>query len=52
MIKMLIYLKVDFNQSFFTYTVNLATSSKFLGSGIKHGTSEPDSTKVGNELFN
>ena len=33
-------------------TGNLVTPEKFLGSGIKCDTSDPDSPKAGNELFN
>ena len=48
----LIYFKIYFSQSLLTSFGNLATSAKFLGSGMKWDTSEPDSPKVVNELFN
>ena len=51
LIKMLIYFKFAFNQAFLTYADNLLTSTKLLGSGMKCDTSEPDYTKVRNELF-
>ena len=44
--------KFSFKQSFLKSDVNLVTSEKFLGYVMKCDTSEPDSTKVGNELFN
>ena len=50
--RFLISTKIVFNQAFLTYAGNLATSEKLLGYGIKCDTSEPDSTKAGNELFN
>ena len=37
---------------FLTSTGNMVTSEKFLGYGIKRDTFDPDSSKVGNELFN
>ena len=46
-IQFLIYFKVAFDQAFLTYS-----SAKFMGSGMKCDTSEPDSTNSGNELFN
>ena len=52
LIKNLIYFKGAFNQAFLASAVNLASSAKFLGSGLKCDTYEPDSPKVGNELFN
>ena len=48
---MFISLKVDFDQYFLPLVGNLVTFDKFLGSGMKCDTSEPDSDKVYNELF-
>ena len=48
----MIYFEVSFNQAFLTSAGNMATSEKLFGSGMKCDTSEPDSPKVGNELFN
>ena len=47
----LIYFKVAFNQAFLKYAGNLGTYAKLLGSGLKCDTSETDSPKVVNELF-
>ena len=44
--------KIFFNQASFKYAGNLVTSEKFLGSGIKCDTYEPDSHKEVNALFN
>ena len=52
LIKFWINFKVAFNQVFFTSSGNMLTSAKFLGSEMKCDTSDPDSPKVGNELFN
>ena len=35
-----------------TYVGNQVTSVKFLGSGMKYDTSDPDYLKVGDALFN
>ena len=40
------------NQAFLTYSDNLVTSEKLLGSRMKCDTSEPDYPNTGNELFN
>ena len=40
-----IYLRVAFRQGFFMFSDNFVTSAKFLGSGMKWETSEPDSPK-------
>ena len=48
----MIYFEVSFNQAFLTSAGNLVTSAKFLDSGMKCDTSEPDSPKTGNEFFN
>ena len=40
-----IYLRVSFSQGFFMFSDNFVTSVKFLGSGMKWETSEPDSPK-------
>ena len=51
LIKFFISFKVSFNQAFLTSSGNLVTSEKFLGSGIKCDTYEPDYPKVGYALF-
>ena len=51
-IKFVISFKVSFNQDFLTYAGNLVTSENFLGYGMKCDIYEPDSTKLGNALFN
>ena len=43
----LIYFLVAFSQGFFMSSDNLVNSEKFVGSGMKWETSEPDSTKSG-----
>ena len=48
----MISFKVSFNQDFLTYAGNLVTSENFLGYGMKCDIYEPDSTKLGNALFN
>ena len=48
----LIIFKVYFNQDFLTRAGYMVTSEEFLGSGMKHDTSDLYSTKVGNELLN
>ena len=48
----LISFKVAFNQTFLTYTGNMVTSVKLLGSEMKCDTSDPDYPDLGNELFN
>ena len=48
----LIYFKIYFSQSLLTSFGNLATSAKFLGSGMKYSTFDPKYPKVGSELFN
>ena len=48
----LICFKAAFNQACLASAGYLTTSEKFIGSGAKCDTSDPDSTKVGNELFN
>ena len=52
LIKFLIYFNFSFNQDFLTSAGNLAISTKLLGSGMKSDTSNPDSPKLGNQLFN
>ena len=47
----LIYFKITFSLSFFTSSGNLVTSYKFLGSGMKWYTSDPNSPGELNELF-
>ena len=44
--------KVAFSQAFFTSTGHVDTSTKFLCSGIKWDTSEPESPNVVKEFFN
>ena len=51
LIKFLISFKVAFNQAFLTSDGNLVTYEKFLGSGVKCDTYDPDYPKVGNVLF-
>ena len=41
-------MRVAFSQGFLNFSDNFVTSAKFLGSGIKWETSEPDATKVAN----
>ena len=48
LIKLSIYFRVTFRQGFFMSSDNFVTSEKFLGSGMKWETSEPDSPKGGN----
>ena len=50
-IRFLISFKDVFNQAFLEPDGNLVTS-EILGYVMKFDTSDPDSTKVGNELFN
>ena len=45
------YFKVASNQAILTYTGNLVTSAKFLGSGMKCDTSDTDYTKLRNGFF-
>ena len=52
LIKYLIYFKVYFNEDFLTSSGDLVTSGKILDSGIKCGTSNPNDSKLSNELFN
>ena len=52
LIRFLIYFKFALNQAFLKFSGNLVTSLKLLGSGMKCDTSETDSTKADNELFN
>ena len=51
LIKLLISLKVAFNQSYLASAGNIVNSEKFMGSGIKCDTYEPDSPKLVNSLF-
>ena len=51
MIIFLISLKVAFNQAFLEPADNIVTYEKFLGYGVKCDTSEPNSKKLGNEVF-
>ena len=44
----LISSRVTFNQILFMLSDNFVTSAKFIGSGMKWETYEPDSPKVGN----
>ena len=46
-----IYFVVSFNQDLLISVGNLVTSTKFHGSGMKCGASEPDYPRGGNELF-
>ena len=46
LIRFFISLRVAFGQGLFMFSDNLVTSEKFLGSGMKWETSEPDSPKV------
>ena len=50
--KFLISFKVSFNQYILTSAVNLVTSAKSLGYGMKCDNSDPYFTKAGNELCN
>ena len=52
LIKIPISFKVVFDQAFLTSSGDLVDSETFLGSGMKCDTYDPDSPKVGNELFN
>ena len=52
LIKFCISFKVYDKQSFLTSPGNLETSTRLLGSGTRCDTFVPDSSKVGNELFN
>ena len=51
LIKFLISFKVAYSQACLKYYGSLVTSAKFLGSGMKCDTSDPDYPKVNNELF-
>ena len=48
LMRFFISLIVDFNQGFLVFSDNFVTSEKFLGSGMKWDTSEPDYPKLVN----
>ena len=51
LIKLLIYFKDSFNQAFLKSSINIVTSAKLVGSGMKCDTSNHDYPKVGNTLL-
>ena len=52
LINSVISFKVAFNQAFFVFAGNLATSKNILVTGIKCDNYDPDYNTVGNEFFN
>ena len=48
LVRFFIYLRVAFNQGSLIFSANLVTSAKFLSSGMKWDTYEPDSPKLVN----
>ena len=48
LIILFIFLRVSFSQGFLIFSDNFFNSAKFLGSGMKWETSEPDSPKLVN----